>query len=1263
MRFTKCAVLSFAISSSLIVGCGNSSNNGAKCGDGVVQAPEACDDGNTMAGDGCEADCTMTASSRPQPIMIECPGASSTPLPSGTCQVTAGSGAQLFTGSVLLPGRVLHGGQVLVDDKGIIQCVDCDCTSATAAAGATTIDCPTGVISPGLINPHDHITYDHNTPGADSGERYEQRNDWRTGARGHTTINGTNSKTTADVVQWTELRFLFGGATSVIGSVGSSKPTGLLRNLDSAALQEGLILKPAVDNDTFPLNDTSGTQLASGCAYPSLPSVIGVSNDLAYQGHVSEGIDVEARNEFLCLSGQQMGGVNITLPQSSFVHGIGLTPADYQQMAATSTALIWSPRSNVRLYGDTAQVLTATRLGVQIALGTDWTPSGSMNLLRELSCADSLNQTYYNKFFTDEDLWLMVTRNAAGSINYDDVLGRLVPGAFADIAIFDGATKKDHRAIIESEPSKVVLVERAGKPLYGDATVVDALATGCDALDVCGAAKSVCAMSETGKTLAALTTANATSYPLFFCNMTPPTEPTCMPKRPAAVNGSTTYTGIVSADDSDGDGIPNSSDNCPTVFNPIRPVDNGKQADADGDGRGDACDSCPLDAAPMSCSLVNAADVDGDGVANGNDNCPTVANPDQVDSDTDGHGDACDACPMVNNGGSKACWVSIYDVKTKASLQNQLIGVRDAIVTAISYGGATRAATGYFVQVQPSDAAYAGADNSGVFVFGKPPTGLVVGSIVDVNPAQVVTFFSEVELSGGTATIKNPGAPAALPPPVVVTSAEVATGGSRAQALEGVVVQIANVFVTDIAPAPGQADTAPTNEFVVTGNLRIDDLGSLTLPYAFPVVGVNYASLTGILAFKNGNSKIGPRSAADVVLGPPQLVGLGPNAFSREGDTGVATIPSSAPMRVTLTRAAVGDTVVNLTSADGARVAVPATVTVLNGQTQSPPITVTSPIGARDTNNPTVTLTAELNGVMKTGTVRVLGDGVTVDAPTFTSLTPPTAKVPQFGASTTFTAKLDLPAPVAGFVLNASMANGWTVAPTVTIPGNDVAVSFPVTQAGGNANVMDTLTVTNVGATVTKTATVSVDVHVMINEVDYDNVGTDNNEFVEIFNPFATDISLANLAVVFATATNDEYLRVPLTGTLAAGQYLVIGSSTVTVPTTVPPVIKINFAAASNNIQNGSTTANPIGVAIINTQTMTVVDSVSLNGNLASGGLTAQITGFPTTTRFTEGTFKVVADSNSAQSSCVRTPNGSDTNNMTTDWTTNATPTPGAANP
>lgn len=96
----------------------------------------------------------------------------------------------------------------------------------------------------------------------------------------------------------------------------------------------------------------------------------------------------------------------------------------------------------------------------------------------------------------------------------------------------------------------------------------------------------------------------------------------------------------VDATDTDGDGVPDDRDNCPTVPNP-------DQADSDGDGIGDACDNCPEAANP------DQADSDGDGVGDACDNCPDVFNPSQADSDGDGIGDACDPV-MDQNGDGKA---------------------------------------------------------------------------------------------------------------------------------------------------------------------------------------------------------------------------------------------------------------------------------------------------------------------------------------------------------------------------------------------------------------------------------------------------------------------------------------------------------------------------------------------------------------------------------------------------------------------------------
>src|SRR2546423_3420538 len=119
---------------------------------------------------------------------------------SNTCDVTAGGSTTVIEGNVLTPSTIYLGGQVAVDSTGTISCVGCNC----AQGGETTVVCADAVISPGLINTHDHITFTQDPPYTDTGERYDDRHQWRLGLDGHTKISSPGGATAAQV-SWGEL--------------------------------------------------------------------------------------------------------------------------------------------------------------------------------------------------------------------------------------------------------------------------------------------------------------------------------------------------------------------------------------------------------------------------------------------------------------------------------------------------------------------------------------------------------------------------------------------------------------------------------------------------------------------------------------------------------------------------------------------------------------------------------------------------------------------------------------------------------------------------------------------------------------------------------------------------------------------------------------------------------------------------------------------------------------------------------------------------
>ncbi len=836
------------------VGCGsddtggNTGGAGAFGGTGGLGGIGAADSGLGGAGQGGQAGATGGAGGMggeggmgpgTKLEVVDCQK-TLTPPASGVCEVTTpGTQGLRLVGTVLAPQKIYRGGEVTVDANGNITCVACDCSAS--AANSTTVTCANGVISPGLINAHDHITYAHNKP-VDGSERYTHRHEWRTGANSKPEIK-YKSGAPKDAVLGAELRFLMGGVTSAI-SAGGQK--GLLRNLDTSN-KEGLAAQ-TVDSDTFPLNDASGTLKDSGCNYGSKATtaadIVGLDG---YSPHISEGISQAARNEMTCTTA---GSLDVVEPQTAIVHAIAVSPKEVAEIATESAWVVWSPRSNVSLYGNTAPITNLAAQGVGIALGTDWLLSGSLNLSRELACADYLNKTHYDSHFSDYRLWEMVTTNGALAAGIERGLGMLKPSYVADIAIFDGSTNKDHRAVIAAEAKDVALVMRGGKVLYGDSALISAPELGaaaCEPLDVCGAQKKVCAQADTGVALATIKSIAEGFAPLFTCGGPPPIEPTCVPSRP------TEYTGVPSATDADGDGIDDSTDNCPKVFNPVRPMDQGKQGDADADNKGDACDPCPQDATD-ACTPKDFADIDGDGWSNGVDNCPDTHNGMQLDKDQDGKGDACDTC-AEKNPAFVACALSVEAVRNPAHPNHPK-------------EGSTVTLTGLYVTaVRPlssGDRGFYAQDTSlkpfsGIFIFTKgSDPGVSVGNEVTVT-GTYEEFFDFSEVSSPTITVTNPGTTLPFGPIAISNPADIATGGSMAEGYESMLLSVSGVKVTIMNPdSPKDFD-----EFTVTGNLRIDDeiYDAMDNTYA---VGTPFSKITGVLTYSFKDFKLLPRSAAEL---------------------------------------------------------------------------------------------------------------------------------------------------------------------------------------------------------------------------------------------------------------------------------------------------------------------------------------------------------------------------------------------------------------
>lgn len=327
-----------------------------------------------------------------------------------------------------------------------------------------------GALYPGLIELHNHPAYNA-IPLWQVNQQFPSRDVWRSDALYKRRVANPATLLThhpqeiypKSVARFVECRSLLGGVTTTQGltlsSLGPTVPyyEGLVRNVE---LRYGNDWPVATDN----INNFS--------SFAEFDKVYGplMNQSLSrFVIHLCEGVDAQTLgyfNSFFDANGQPHIGNNLVA-----IHATALGSPQFQVLKA-SAGLVWSPTSNFLLYGQTTDVAAAGQAGIPIALGCDWGPSGTKNLLGELKIA-KLTSAQLGGLFGDQQLVKMVTTIPAKMMGWDKFLGSIEAGKQADITVIANQTSDPYSTLIAASETDVAAVLIGGRVRAGRATLVD----------------------------------------------------------------------------------------------------------------------------------------------------------------------------------------------------------------------------------------------------------------------------------------------------------------------------------------------------------------------------------------------------------------------------------------------------------------------------------------------------------------------------------------------------------------------------------------------------------------------------------------------------------------------------------------------------------------------------------------------------------------------------------------------------------------------
>ncbi|MDX1385588.1 MAG: amidohydrolase family protein, partial [Thermoanaerobaculia bacterium] len=355
---------------------------------------------------------------------------------------------------------VITTGAVLVDGGEIVEILTGNGPSPVPGAIEIETD---GLIFPGLINIHDHEQWAPLRP-LTVDTLYDNRYQWQPDGNGvnltpfigvnpplafnqgsspfnadglypgHLLNDSVLAGLAVEAAKWGEIQALVGGTTTTEGSRPLPGVVDiLLRNAEHTNFGQDRVCR-SVEAVGDPAFATFAADVLAQAGAGQIDACL---------IHLAEGVDAASLAEL-----DQLEALGMLQPWTVIVHGVPFGPAEFARMAAAGADLVWSPTSNLRLYGQDARADLALAAGVNTSLSTDWTLSGDPNLLASLKVAWDLNQARHQarksfspayERFSAFELVEMVTVNPARSLGWESRTGRLREGLAADLLVISAS--------------------------------------------------------------------------------------------------------------------------------------------------------------------------------------------------------------------------------------------------------------------------------------------------------------------------------------------------------------------------------------------------------------------------------------------------------------------------------------------------------------------------------------------------------------------------------------------------------------------------------------------------------------------------------------------------------------------------------------------------------------------------------------------------------------------------------------------------------